>query len=72
MLFQLLLACDKDPFSALHLLELGRDVMVCVWLDVRFNNSNLRESYPELTNEFEEVQDLLDVLEGNNSETYFD
>lgn len=65
------LGCDEDTFSALQLSELGRGVIARVWLDIRFDVSNLREKYPELAVEFEEAQGLLDIPEGN-SQMYFE
>jgi hypothetical protein len=54
----------KDPQTALRLLELGRDVISGLILEIRTDISNLKEKYPELAEKFGNLRNVLDSPPG--------
>ncbi|KAB8267922.1 hypothetical protein BDV30DRAFT_231161 [Aspergillus minisclerotigenes] len=51
----------KDPYHALQLLELGRNIIVGLVLEMRSDISELQEQYPDLATEFRALQGILDA-----------
>ena len=62
------LECGETPYDALRLLELGRGVIASLQLDVRWDISALKQYYPDLAQQLDDVRNRLDRQVYNNVE----
>ncbi|KAF3929413.1 hypothetical protein ABW19_dt0209750 [Dactylella cylindrospora] len=63
----ILLKAERDPSYALRQLELGRGLTNSLMLEMRLDISDLRNKYPKLAKQYQQLQEKLEVAPNDDS-----